>query len=216
MDNNTIILVAAICVVVGFLIGRLVSSLGEEQESDPLESSKVSLLSVWREPETGELNIEFDHKKYRKSWNLKAQQRDQIQRIILELGNWLAPVQSSKTEETEAMLPGEFPISQEIPQSNKPRLSVDPVSMLVNALQADVPKSQLPTESIVTQIDDILQDKLKNSPLMGEPIRLMEWQDKGMVVMVGLERYDSVEDVPDERIKAVIRSAVKEWEQKKH
>jgi hypothetical protein len=214
MDNNTLILVAAICVVVGFLLGRLASSLGEEKESDPVESSKVSMLSVWREPETDELNVEFDHKKYRKNWNLNAEQRDQIHWIILELGNWLEPVQTSKKEAAEAMLPGEFPISQEMPESNKPRLSLNPVSMLVNALQADVPKSQLPTESIVIQIDDILQEKLKNSPLMGEPIRLMEWQDKGMVVMIGLDRYDSVEAVPDDRIKDLIRSAVREWEQK--
>jgi hypothetical protein len=214
MDNNTLILVAAICVVVGFLIGRLASSLGEEKEADPVESSKVSMLSVWRDPETDELNVEFDHKKYRKNWNLNAEQRDQIHWIILELGNWLEPVQSSKKEAAEAMLPGEFPISQEMPESNKPRLSLNPVSMLVNALQADVPRSQLPTESIVIQIDDILQEKLKNSPLMGEPIRLMEWQDKGMVVMIGLDRYDSVEAVPDDRIKALIRSAVREWEQK--
>jgi hypothetical protein len=214
--DNTLILVAVICVVVGFLIGRLVSSLSESQESDPEESSKFSMLSVWREPENDELNIEFDHKKYRKNWNLNAKQRDEIHRIILELGNWLEPVRSAKKETADTILPDEFPISQEMPDSNKPRLSLDPVSMLVNALQADVPKSQLPTKSIVTQIDDILQEKLKNSPLMGEPIRLMEWQDKGMVVMLGLERYDSVDDVPDERIKAVIRSAVKDWEQKKH
>jgi hypothetical protein len=193
-----------------------VSSLSESQESDPEESSKFSMLSVWREPENDELNIEFDHKKYRKNWNLNAKQRDEIHRIILELGNWLEPVRSAKKETADTILPDEFPISQEMPDSNKPRLSLDPVSMLVNALQADVPKSQLPTKSIVTQIDDILQEKLKNSPLMGEPIRLMEWQDKGMVVMLGLERYDSVDDVPDERIKAVIRSAVKDWEQKKH
>jgi hypothetical protein len=33
-----------------------------------------------------------------------------------------------------------------------------------------------------------------------------------MVVMVGLDQYEGVEDVPDEVIRQFIREAVKEWE----
>jgi hypothetical protein len=41
----------------------------------------------------------------------------------------------------------------------------------------------------------------------------MEWPGMGMVVMIGLEKFENVEDIPDEDIKAAIRAAVKEWEQ---
>jgi hypothetical protein len=104
--------------------------------------------------------------------------------------------------------------SLEQPESPKPRLSLNPVNVLTNALKADVPLSKLPTESFVSQINDILQERLKNSPLRGEPIRLMEWPNKGMVVMVGLEHYESVDDVPNEEIRKMIRAAVAEWEQR--
>jgi hypothetical protein len=31
--------------------------------------------------------------------------------------------------------------------------------------------------------------------------------------MVGLDKYDSVDDIPDEGIKNIIRAAVKSWEE---
>jgi len=42
----------------------------------------------------------------------------------------------------------------------------------------------------------------------------MELPKKGLVVMVGLEQYEGVDAVPDEQIRAIIRSAVKAWEEK--
>ena len=40
----------------------------------------------------------------------------------------------------------------------------------------------------------------------------MELPTKGMVVMIGLDQYDTVDDVPDPAIQALIRTSVKEWE----
>jgi len=73
---------------------------------------------------------------------------------------------------------------------------------------------EAPPRSIAAQIDDILQEKLKDSPLAGRAIRLMELPNRGMVVMVGLNQYDGVEAVPDEEIRNLIRSAVAEWEER--
>ena len=81
--------------------------------------------------------------------------------------------------------------------------------MVVNALQADVQKSKLPTESFVKQIDDVLQELLKEAANIKDPVRLMEWPGKGMVFIVGLDKYDSVDEIPDEEIQNIIRAAVK-------
>ena len=40
----------------------------------------------------------------------------------------------------------------------------------------------------------------------------MEWPGMGMVVMVGLDKYNHVDEVPDEAIREIIHSAVKKWE----
>jgi hypothetical protein len=214
MDQNSIILVAAICIVIGFLIGRLVSSLGEERESASLDSQNAVILKVRREPDDDELRIELDDKEYEKSIKLNAKQRKQMRQIILDLNDWLESKAIPKTETVDVTPTEEYLTDQEAPGDTKPRISFNPVNMLFNALRADVPKSQLPTESIVIQIDDILQEKLKNAPHITDPVRLMEWPDKGMVVMIGLDKFDSVDDVVNDEIKDMIRSAVKEWEKR--
>jgi hypothetical protein len=43
-------------------------------------------------------------------------------------------------------------------------------------------------------------------------VRLLELPNKGMVVMVGLEQYSGVDEVPDDEIRSMIKLAVAEWE----
>ncbi len=94
----------------------------------------------------------------------------------------------------------------------QPRLN--PLGVLARAVQPDVRPAQPPSKSIAAQIDEILQEKLKDSPLASRAIRLLELPNKGMVVMVGLDQYDGVEAVPDDDIRNLIRSAVVEWEKR--
>jgi len=68
--------------------------------------------------------------------------------------------------------------------------------------------------SIVQQIDTVLQARLENTPLARQGIRLQESIQGGVEVYVGLQKYLSVDDVPDEVVKTAIRSAIAEWEKK--
>lgn len=214
METNSIILVAAICIVIGFLIGRLVSSFSEKPGSSPAGDQDDAVLKVWHQPGQGDITIEMEAKEYRGSYRLNDRQRDLLNRIILELNSWLDAGMTQRHRDDRSTLRVVTPPDGGVAETPKPRFNINPVNVLADALRADIPKSQLPVESIVTQIDDILQEKLKQSPFISDPIRLMERPDKGIVVMVGLEQYDSVEEVPDESIKSLIRSAVKEWEQR--
>ncbi len=213
MDTNSVLLVAGICIVIGFLIGGMVSSLRKETKIESPDDQKGTVLRIRRGLPDNQWIVELDGNEYERSSNLTPSQRNQLNQIILKLNQWLSYAPPQKQDVPQIAT---YTASPTIDSSDKPipRLSLNPVNVLTNALKADVPLSQLPTESIVSQIDDILQDKLKNSPLRGEPIRLMEWPNKGMVVMVGLDQYDSVEDVPNEDIKKLIRSAVTDWEQR--
>jgi hypothetical protein len=71
-----------------------------------------------------------------------------------------------------------------------------------------------PANSIVTQIDSILQTQLVGTPLEERGIFLTQSSDGGVIVYVGLTRYNGVDDVPDPEIKAAIRGAISEWENK--
>jgi hypothetical protein len=94
------------------------------------------------------------------------------------------------------------------------RPSLNPINVISRALKSDVRAPDSPVKSIAAQVDEILQEMLKSSPLWARGIKLMELPAKGMVVMVGLDQYDGVDAVPDDEIRTLIRSAVGEWERR--
>lgn len=71
-----------------------------------------------------------------------------------------------------------------------------------------------PANSIVTQIDTILQARLAGTPLEERGVFLTESPEGGVNVYVGLTRYSGIDEVPDPEIKAAIRAAITEWENK--
>lgn len=85
------------------------------------------------------------------------------------------------------------------------------VGLITRALGSDVPNLRPVTKSIAVQVNEILQKKLKDTPLAERAICLMELPGQEMVVMIGLDKYDSVNAVPDDEIRAVIQSAVNDW-----
>jgi hypothetical protein len=211
MDTNTIVLIV-ICIVIGALFGGLLGSLGKKPDGGKEKGGRKALLKVWQDPQKSGLVVDMDGKEFSQSVQLNARQRSQLSQLILTLNDWLEARQGTQEPgerlRSRQVTPIEPPLAEKTPRG----LNLSPSNVLSNALKADVPRSQLPTESIVGQIDAILQGKLKGSPLQGKAIRLMEVPGVGMVVMVGLERYDQVEQVPDRQIQAVIRAAVREWE----
>ena len=71
-----------------------------------------------------------------------------------------------------------------------------------------------PANSIVSQIDSVLQARLEGTPLGERGIFLTQSAEGGVNVYVGLTRYSGVDEVPDPEIKAAIRAAISEWEDK--
>ena len=69
-------------------------------------------------------------------------------------------------------------------------------------------------QSIVMQIDSILQARLAGTALDDKGIRLQESPQGGVLVRVGMEKFEGVDGVTDPEIKAIIRAAITEWENK--
>lgn len=94
---------------------------------------------------------------------------------------------------------------------NSERPRIDIVKGIRLAIEGSPAKKE---SSIAAQVDEILQERLKGTELEQRGIRLMELPGRGMVVMIGLDQYDAVDDVPFPDIKAMLKSAVAEWERK--
>ncbi len=71
-----------------------------------------------------------------------------------------------------------------------------------------------PAGSIVTQIDAILQARLVGTPLEERGVFLAQSSEGGVIVYIGLTKYMGIDEVPDQEVKAAIREAIKEWENK--
>jgi hypothetical protein len=69
-------------------------------------------------------------------------------------------------------------------------------------------------QSMVEQIDAILQEKIENTPLGQRGLKLEEAPGGAVNVVVGLNRYQGVGEVPDPEVQAAIRAAIAEWERK--
>jgi len=94
------------------------------------------------------------------------------------------------------------PASQPIPPLTSPRPST--------IAKEDRPFT--PANSIVGQIDSVLQARLEGTSLGERGIFLTQSPEGGVIVYVGLTRYNGVDEVPDPEIKAAIRAAISEWE----
>ncbi|MDP2778219.1 MAG: hypothetical protein Q8O48_11305 [Anaerolineales bacterium] len=135
-----------------------------------------------------------------------------ILRPYLEGGQPQQPApKSAQTAPVSA--PVQRPVSRPSPPA-----PVQPVKPTLGAILSPAKKTiedkPLTSLSIVGQIDFILQSRLMNTPLAGGGIRLQESLQGAVEVYVGLQKFPSVDDVPDETIKAAIRAAIAEWEEK--
>ena len=67
---------------------------------------------------------------------------------------------------------------------------------------------------MVGQINTILQLRIANTPLSSQGVTIMESTSGGVIVYVGINKYEGIEDVPNEDVKTAIRAAIAEWEKK--
>ncbi len=66
--------------------------------------------------------------------------------------------------------------------------------------------------SMIEQINAIVEKKLAELPGSQRAVRLVEGAAGSVRVYVGVDRYDTIDAVPDAEVRRVIREAVAEWE----
>ena len=108
-----------------------------------------------------------------------------------------------------------------IPIPSDPKLASQPIpsrrvapTMAKSATSEKDERSAPPATGIVGQIDSILQARLVGTPLEGRGIYLSNSPEGGVIVNVGLQKFNGIDEVPDPEIKAALRAAITEWENK--
>jgi hypothetical protein len=151
--------------------------------------------------------------------NMDPQQRRRLIDLMVLMRPWIesGPVQKAETP---------APKPQAMPAASSHRATVPPFAgqPSVSSVPARVgtgplvpppgPEPAVAPTTMVGQIDAILQRMLIGTPMATRGIRLVESAQGGAMVVVGLNRYAGVGEVPDPEVQAIIRAAIAEWENK--
>lgn len=142
--------------------------------------------------------------------SLTPDQRKRLIEMLSVMRPWLegkpvaAPLKSPAAGSAQPSTPASPPL---VPPS--------PASQPVASRPATIAKEDrpiAPAGSIVTQIDSILQSRIAGTPLEDRGVFLSQSPEGGVMVYVGLTKYAGIDEVPDPQIKAAIREAITEWE----
>jgi hypothetical protein len=147
---------------------------------------------------------------------LSVEQRKRLIEMLTLIRPWLEgkPAPAPATPPPQPM-PAPTPPAPQIPLqpiAQQPTLNPNAAPRSATIAKEDRPSA--PATSIVGQIDSVLQEQLAGTPLEERGIFLAQSPDGGVMVYVGLTKYMAIDDVPDAEIKAAIRAAISEWENK--
>ncbi|HEU0297132.1 MAG TPA: hypothetical protein VFR47_30610 [Anaerolineales bacterium] len=166
--------------------------------------------------ENGYLTLDLDGVRADPS-ALTADQRKRLIEMLTVIRPWLegraAPAPATPLP---ARIQPEPAASSPIPSASRP--ASQPVPSQTAAARSAAgekdERSAPPATGIVGQIDAILQTRLIGTPLEGRGIYLTNSPEGGVIVNVGLQKFNGIDEVTDPEIKAALRAAITEWENK--
>jgi hypothetical protein len=205
-----------------------------------IDSQPGDLIHLGKDPESGSLQVILAGQVFHTVAEMSNVQRALAGYAANDLRAWLSP-QTTAAQPAESKTSGDgegsdvdaAPAPASVPTSppavtlSGPELGVGMapeaeedlkkrkrggfIGMITRALSAETSSLRFATKSIAVQVNEILQEKLKDTPLESRGICLIEMPGQEMVVMIGLDKYDSVSAVPDDEVRGVLQSAVNEW-----
>ncbi len=226
-----LILVGAICLVLGFIACSLINTLGEDEVQDNEDGAQappggkkgryIPVVRLWRDKQSRTIIVEAEGKSYVSAIPLDETNRRELEMVAREFRGWLGMGINNSPTPMETP-PGGLDATPKgvntavateaavvVPGSTKAKLIPRNPATSVVATEA---VQLVGSKSIVMQIEDILQDLISSGPLASQGVHLSEDLTKGVIVTVGSEKYEGIDAVPDPEIKSVIRAAVAEWE----
>lgn len=154
--------------------------------------------------------------------NVSADQKKRLIELLSVIRPWIeggqavppVPVQPTTMPPTVAPQPASPPLERASVQQAATPLTPSPTQPLPTVAAQALAEKEFKALSIIAQIDHVFQRRIAGTAYETMGIRIFEGTVGSVEVMVGLNRYPSIDDVPDAEIKKAIRDAIAEWEQK--
>lgn len=219
MDITILLVIAGAGIIIGLLIGLMINALrgdSSRRSTTPSESEARAIdnILLWHDRAGGNLIVDIDGATFTGLKQMQSEQRARLETCYGQLKRFLG-IQDS------ALPP--IPIkTEQIPQiESLPSITteVKPVEMLLplgrgRTDQKNANPTPIKPLSIVMEIDSILQEIIAGTPLAERGLKLVETPTHTISVWIDKERYQGIDDVPDQNIQGIIRASVKQWEDK--
>jgi hypothetical protein len=157
--------------------------------------------------EAGAITLDLDGRRV----DTMAMTPEQRRRLI-EMLNLMRPWLEGKPAAPLSQPASVAEMPQSAPPPTRSSLSASQPAAAKPVVMAKEDRPISPEGSIVTQIDSILQARMAGTPLEDRGVFLTQSPEGGVMVYIGLTKYEGINDVPDSEVKAAIRAAITEWE----
>ena len=164
-----------------------------------LAKSRLDMATLWREQPSGVLRADMDGRSIKTSAELTPEQRRRLVMVVTDLRPWLTP---PAAPEPAAAVVGTGQAAAAKPMLRPIAIPAPPAPVVTGP--DGKPTAPM---SIVGQINDILQDKLVGTPLEDRRISLIEMPGHSVAVKIGIDKFATIDEVPDPEIQAIIRAA---------
>lgn len=233
MDQSTVyIVLAVICIAVGFIGGALISMLFAERDKKQLlkdgdllpegidRETHTALLRIWRAAD-GNLLIELRGRILAEFRQATTAQRLELESVTDQWLHWLGlnleipkPAPEPKPPVFQPVQPSAPSVSPIMPQAVAEPLPPQDIAGAISTLgKAKLEKASGP-KTMVEQIDEILQELVSRSAFNQRSVKITQDVREGIVVWLDGGRYPGMDSVPDPDIKNMIRAAAAEWERR--
>lgn len=233
MDQSTIyIVLAVICIAVGFIGGALISMLFAERDKKQLlkdgdllpegidRETHTALLRIWRSTD-GRLLIELRGRILTEVRQATTAQRLELESVMDQWLRWLGVnLEISKSDQEpmppvfQPAQPSAPPAPAIMPQAVAESLPPQDIAGAISNLGKAKPEKAGGPKTMVEQIDEILQELVSRSAFSQRSVKITQDVREGIVVWLDGGRYPGMDSVPDPDIKNMIRAAAAEWERR--
>lgn len=199
MENlGTILTVALICAALGFLSGSMLTTIWIDRNSKPARAKRKSVDKnntefgrIFLNSDTKSVDLEIDGEVYTS--------RQRPPSAVLD-----------KLKSTSSLLEYWYRQDKSVQSSEESKGKTD--RKIKNKTAGKEPKEKPEEHDMLFEINNIIQEKVKKSSDLDRKIRLAREGATGVSFWVDERSYTTIDSIPEDQVRDLIKGAVAEWE----
>ena len=196
-DLTTLLTIALVCAAFGFVAGSMLTSIWIDRHSKPTRSRRKpekagkEFARILLGNDGNQTSLEIDGEVYTPNHPPDTK--------LVE-----------KIKPTSELMSGWF--QKDVKKAEKRELSGKEMKTGKTKSSGKMEEEKLEVHDMLFEINNIVQEKLKSSPNFDRKVRLAREGTTGVSFWVGETSFTSIDAIPDNQVRDLIKAAVAEWE----